>query len=163
MRLGEGVEWGLHSCLVLAWLDDEAPIPSARLAAIHELPVAYLAKQMQALARAGIVTSTSGPRGGFKLARPASEVTFLDVVDAIEGGRASLFECTKIRTRGAAAGVPEFQTDAPCSIATAMHRAEVEWRSALQATTIADITRDISGAAPGFAKVSRVSLAKGEP
>ena len=86
MRLNEGVEWGIPVCLLLARLADEAPISGRRLAESHELPTAYTAKQLQALVRAGVLTSTSGPRGGFRLARSADQISLLDIVDAIEGG-----------------------------------------------------------------------------
>src|SRR4051812_21587601 len=85
MRMSEGVEWALHSCLNLAWVEPGEAMTAARLAAFYELPTAYLNKQLQALARAGIVTSTPGPRGGFRLARPPERITLLDVVTAIEG------------------------------------------------------------------------------
>ena len=67
MRTSQGVEWALHACLNLSWLD--APAPTGTLAAFYDLPPAYLNKQLQALVRAGILTSTPGPRGGFQLAR----------------------------------------------------------------------------------------------
>ncbi|WP_181791731.1 RrF2 family transcriptional regulator, partial [Streptomyces phytophilus] len=89
----EGVEWALHSCLNLAWAGPDRPVTAARLAAYHELPAPYLNKQLQALVRAGIVASTSGPRGGFRLVRPLARITLMDVVAAIEGpGEA--FRCT---------------------------------------------------------------------
>lgn len=62
-------------------------VSAARLAAWHDLPAAYLNKQLQALARAGIVTSTPGPRGGFRLARPLDAISLMDVVAAVEGPR----------------------------------------------------------------------------
>ncbi|CAL9675512.1 hypothetical protein SUDANB95_07811 [Actinosynnema sp. ALI-1.44] len=102
MRMGEGVEWAVHCCLNLAWVGDRA-IPATRLAAYYELPAAYLNKQLQGLARAGLLTSTPGPRGGFRLARAPERITLMDVVSAVEGpGQA--FRCTEIRHRGPAAG-----------------------------------------------------------
>ncbi|NUR91176.1 MAG: Rrf2 family transcriptional regulator, partial [Nonomuraea sp.] len=78
MRMGEGVEWGLHCCLVLAWLEDEAPLATGRLAALFELPPVYLKKRLQALVRAGILTSVPGAQGGFRLARPPAKITLMD-------------------------------------------------------------------------------------
>jgi DNA-binding IscR family transcriptional regulator len=43
--MGEGVEWGLHCCLTLAWADEE-PVPTAKLAAFFEAPPAYLNKRL---------------------------------------------------------------------------------------------------------------------
>lgn len=156
MRLGEGVEWGLHACLNLGWLDDEAPIPAARLAELNDLPTAYLTKQLQALVRAGLVTSTRGPSGGFRLARSPQEITLLDVVDAIEGGRAATFECTEIRRRGIGADAPARTFSRACSIARAMQEADNRWREALDGTTLADIGEQVEQAAPGAADATRV-------
>ena len=49
-----------------------------------DLPPAYLNKQLQALVRAGILSSTPGPRGGFRLARRLEDISVLDVVVAGE-------------------------------------------------------------------------------
>src|SRR4051794_3672380 len=101
MRLAEGVEWSLHVCVILSMLPEDTTMPAARLAEYHGVPAPYLAKNLQALARAGIVESVSGPKGGYRMARPASEVTMLDVVEAIDGTEPS-FRCTEIRQRGPA-------------------------------------------------------------
>ena len=54
MKMSEGVEWALHCCLNLALLEPGQAVTAARLAAFHDLPAAYLNKQLQALARAGM-------------------------------------------------------------------------------------------------------------
>src|ERR1700704_2312596 len=102
MRLSDGVEWGVHVCVVLAALPDDAALPAARLAEYHGIPAAYLAKHLQSLSRAGIVESVPGPGGGYRLARPAEKISVLDIVQAIEGS-APAFRCTEIRRRGPAA------------------------------------------------------------
>jgi Rrf2 family protein len=146
MRMNEGVEWALHSCLVLAWID-ERPLTTATLAAAFDLPPAYLNKQLQALARAGIVTSAPGPRGGFRLARAPDRITLLDVVAAIEGPD-DPFLCREIRQRGAMADVPAAEFRDQCVIAAAMRRADVAWRRELAAQTLADIRTTIDGESP---------------
>ena len=97
--MGEGVEWGLHCCVTLAWLRDEGPVPVGRLAAWFDLPEEYLKKRLQALTRAGILTSMRGVLGGFTLARPPENITLMDVVTALEGP-AEAFGCREIRRRG---------------------------------------------------------------
>ncbi len=67
--MSQGVEWALHVLLTFAWLEDDEPVSTAQLAAQHDLPVAYLNKQLQALVRAGLLESLPGARGGFRLAR----------------------------------------------------------------------------------------------
>lgn len=142
MRLGEGVEWALHCCTFLAVLPPGASLPAARLAEYHGVPPAYLAKHLQALARAGIVESVTGARGGYALARRADDITMLDVVDAVEGA-APAFRCTEIRQQGPAAVEPS-KYRRPCSIARAMWDAEDAWREQLRQRTVGEIVRGLA-------------------
>jgi Rrf2 family protein len=137
MRMSAGVEWALHCCLNLDLLGADEAATAARLAAFHELPAAYLNKQLQALVRAGIVTSVPGPHGGFRLARHPREITLLDVVTAIEGPQPA-FRCTEIRGQGPSGAWGRSQ--ATCTIDAAMRKAELAWRQALADQTLADIS-----------------------
>src|SRR3954463_9221627 len=129
MRLGEGVEWAIHCCSLLAVLPSDASLPAARLAEYHEVPPAYLAKPLQALREAGLVEASPGRQGGYRLARPPDQITLLDVVLALEGGQRA-FRCTEIRRCGPSA-VAARRYAATCGIAAAMHEAEDAWRDAL--------------------------------
>jgi Rrf2 family protein len=142
MQLGQGVEWALHCCTVLALVPEDSALPASRLAEYHGVPPAYLAKHLQALARAGIVESVAGRKGGFRLAREASEITLLAIVDAVEGGEPA-FRCSEIRRRGPAR-MPASEYRAPCAIAQVMDRAEEAWRAELAAVSVADLLRELS-------------------
>jgi Rrf2 family protein len=157
MRMGEGVEWALHTCLNLAWVGVDRAVSATRLAAFYELPAPYLNKQLQCLVRAGILTSTPGPRGGFRLARPLARITLMDVVAAIEGPEEA-FRCTEIRGRGPAA-LPESDRAAPCAIDEAMRRAELAWRRELAAQSLADVEAAVLSRAPGVPERTRRVLA----
>ena len=153
MQLGQGVEWALHCCTLLAAVPPDRTLPAGRLAEFHGVPPAYLAKHLQAMAQAGIVESTAGRRGGYRLARPASEITVLDVVDAVEGGEPA-FRCTEIRRRGPArVGAAEYRH--PCGITTVMERAEAAYRAELERVTIADLVAGLAET------VSPVAIRKG--
>ena len=145
MKLSEGVEWGLHCAALLALLPLDDALPARRLAEFHGVPDSYLSKHLQAMARAGLVVSSSGPRGGFRLARPAAEITVLDVVEAIESD-APIFQCTEIRQRGPSALAPSGYT-APCSIHAVMRKADLAWRDSLRSTSIADLATRMGAAA----------------
>lgn len=142
MRLSEGVEWALHACTMLAVLPAGTALPASRIAEFHGVPAAYLAKHLQALSAAGILETARGPRGGYRLARPAGDITLLDVVDAIEGDDPA-FRCTEIRRRGPAS-LPAREYRVACTIARAMWRAEDEWRAALGRQTVADIVTQLA-------------------
>ncbi|MFD7263065.1 RrF2 family transcriptional regulator [Streptomyces sp. NPDC059874] len=162
--MSEGVEWALHSCVNLAWIGPERAVSAARLAAWHELPAAYLNKQLQALARAGILTSSPGPRGGFRLARPLTAISLMDVVAAVEGPEEA-FRCAEIRQQGPGAAPeaeaePEVGQGAECAIAHAMARAELAWRRALAAQNLDEIRQQAERQAPGAAERLRAWLAE---
>jgi Rrf2 family protein len=142
MQMGEGVEWALHSCALLALVPPDRTLPAARLAEYHGVPPAYLAKHLQALAQAGIVESVPGRKGGYRLSRPADEVTLLEVIEAVEGTGPS-FRCREIRRRGPAR-LPASEYRAPCGIDAAMQRAEDAWRAELATQTIGDVLRHLS-------------------
>ncbi|WP_184675840.1 RrF2 family transcriptional regulator [Saccharothrix violaceirubra] len=135
--MSEGVEWAVHCCLGIAWAPDDRALPAARLAAYYSLPAPYLNKQLQALTRAGILASTPGPRGGFRLARPLHAITLMDVVCAIEGTDPA-FRCTEIRLN-TPEGRATVDPGVPCAVDRAMNRAELAWRRELAGQTLADI------------------------
>ncbi|HEY7072129.1 MAG TPA: Rrf2 family transcriptional regulator [Acidimicrobiales bacterium] len=137
MELSEGVEWSVHCTWLLALTPPTEALPSRRLAEFYGLPPAYLSKLLKSLVRAGILSATSGPRGGFRLARPPEDITVLDIVEAVEG-RAFAFRCTEIRQRGPAPAT-QAQCRRVCSIAAVMYDAETAWRDRLAATTIAQL------------------------
>src|SRR5687767_2851219 len=68
MRMSKGVEWAIHTLLNLDVIGG-GPVGSGQLADAHGLPAPYLNKQLQQLAKAGLLASTPGPRGGFRLAK----------------------------------------------------------------------------------------------
>lgn len=137
MKMSDGIEWAVHCCTLLAALPEGKSLSVKKLAAFFEVPPAYLAKQLQALSAEKIVVAGLGPRGGYRLARLADEISLLDVVNAIEG-RTPSFQCTEIRQNGPSALCKSAYTR-PCGIARAMHGAEKAWRKELGQVTLQDL------------------------
>src|SRR5579883_63078 len=137
MRMSDGVEWAIHLCGVLAAAPEGRGLPGAKLAEFHDLPPAYLAKHLQALSRAGIVTADRGVKGGYRLGRAPSKISLLDIVLAIESSQPA-FRCTEIRQRGPCAAPPSACRKA-CAIARAFRQAEAAWRQSLADVTVADM------------------------
>lgn len=140
MKIGAGVEWAIHCCVVISAAD--APVSAQRLADFHGVSKTYLAKALQALSRAGIVRTEEGRTGGYVMATAATEVTLLDVVGAIDG-LAWAFRCTEIRQNGPFGAKPE-DCRLPCGVAKAMHDAEDAWRTSLAGVTIADLAAHVA-------------------
>ncbi|MFI1479870.1 RrF2 family transcriptional regulator [Streptomyces sp. NPDC020747] len=140
MRMAKGVEWALHTLLNLDMIGG-GPVGSGQLAEAHGLSASYLNKQLQQLARAELVVSVPGPRGGFRLARPLENITLLDVVEAIEGST-QVFHCTEIRCSGKIGELSPPPTGT-CAVNAAMRRAEQAWHQSLAAQTLADIRAEV--------------------
>ncbi|MGW0791724.1 RrF2 family transcriptional regulator [Streptomyces sp. NPDC002911] len=138
--MSKGVEWSIHTLLNLDVMGG-GPVGSGQLAEAHGLPAPYLNKQLQLLVRGGLLTSTPGPRGGFRLARPLSEITLFDVVEAIEGDT-WLFQCTEIRCCGRIGELAPSPTSA-CAVKTAMRRADQAWHQALKDQTVGEIQEEL--------------------
>jgi len=83
IKFPEAASLGIHAAVMLAGGNGRAS--AKELAERLSASEAHLAKVMQRLVHEGIVESTRGPKGGFALARPAGEVTLLEIYQAIEG------------------------------------------------------------------------------
>ncbi len=153
MRLSDGVEWGVHACVLLAAVPAGSALPAARIAEYHGVPAAYLAKHLQSLARAGVLETVKGARGGYRLARPASAITVLEVVEAIDGDDAA-FQCTEIRRRGPAA-MPAREYTRACGIHRVFDQADDAWREVLRTTTVEQLFMGV------LHDVTRPALEKG--
>ncbi|MGW4846880.1 RrF2 family transcriptional regulator [Nocardia brasiliensis] len=147
MKMSNGVEWALHSCVTLS--QSQEPVPAARLAELHGTPPAYTAKHLQALSRAGIVRSTAGQVGGYTLTRPAAQISVLDITQAIDGTEPA-YRCAEIRQRGPL-GIPAGQCARPCAIARTMAAAQQEWSRALAGVSVADLAAGIDDDSGGTA------------
>ena len=148
MQLRNQVEWALHCCALLAGLEPGRHLAAKDLAAFHGVPKEYLSKALQALSQAGLVESTLGPTGGYRLSREPSRITFLDVVEAVEG-KGSTFVCENIRFNNPC--LPEgYCSKKPCGIARVMWAADKAWRDSLDGVRLSDfletLQKDVTAA-----------------
>jgi Rrf2 family protein len=84
VRVSEAVSLALHAAILLA-RHDGALLRARDLSEAIGASQAHLVKVLQSLSRAGLVVTERGPRGGVRLARPAEEVTLLQVYEAVDG------------------------------------------------------------------------------
>lgn len=84
MRLTRQSDYAIRVAMGLATSPGYAS-DVATLCRRQGMPAAYGAKVVQALARAGLVVTTRGARGGVRLSRPPEAISLLDVVEAVEG------------------------------------------------------------------------------
>ena len=77
--------YALSALVELCCHGDGGPVPIAELARRREIPVQFLEQLFATLRRAGILRSQRGVKGGYTFARPAAEVTLLEVVELLDG------------------------------------------------------------------------------
>lgn len=140
-HISAGVEYALHCLLYLVDLPEEAPSPSARdLAELRSVPVKYVAAIMTKLNKAGVIVATEGVRGGIRLARPAEDISFLDVITAVDGKK-PLFDCRNVRHSCALFDEepPPWATSGICSIHAVMLEADARMQGVLRSRTLRDM------------------------
>ncbi|GAA2815473.1 BadM/Rrf2 family transcriptional regulator [Aminobacter aminovorans] len=142
MKHGDGVEAAIHCAAMLAGVDGDGTLPGNAMAEAFGLSPSYLLKHLKALTAAKVLESVPGPSGGYRLAKPAEQITLLDIVLAIEG-REPAFRCGEIRQKGSYALDPSAYVK-PCGINVAMLKAERAYRMALAGTRLSDIVTDFT-------------------
>ncbi len=90
MRISAKADYAVRAAVELAAAPDEKPVKAERIANAQGIPLNFLENILGELRHAGIVRSHRGAEGGFRLAKPASEISIADVVRAVEGPLASV-------------------------------------------------------------------------
>ncbi len=85
MKLSRTVSYALQATLRLAQSQSGAPVPCSRLAAEGKMPERFLLQILRNLVAHGILGSSRGVEGGYRLERPPEEISLLEVIEAIEG------------------------------------------------------------------------------
>jgi len=93
MKYSQATNYALHTMLYFVALPPGTTVGVQQLAALQTPSPTYLSKILTKLVKAGLIESSPGVHGGYKLAKPKNDLSFLDVIQAIEG-TASLFHCS---------------------------------------------------------------------
>jgi Rrf2 family protein len=132
MRISAKADYAVRAVAELATADGEKPVKAERVATAQSIPLNFLENILGELRHAGIVRSHRGAEGGFRLAKPAGELTVADVIRAVEGPLASV--------RG---GPPEdaHYDGAAASLPTVWIAVRANLRRVMERVTIADIAQ----------------------
>ncbi|MDX9979736.1 MAG: Rrf2 family transcriptional regulator [Lentisphaeria bacterium] len=84
LGISEAASIGWHAMILLTAAGDNL-LSNAEIADSLQVSGAHLSKVLQRLTRAGLIETERGPRGGFRLGRPATAITILEIYEAIEG------------------------------------------------------------------------------
>ena len=93
MQITRQADYALRAMLFLARMDPTKRAATSQIAEMQHIPPAFLAKIISQLSIAGLIHTSRGARGGVLLARPAEQISVLEVVEAIDGPM-ELNECT---------------------------------------------------------------------
>lgn len=85
MQFSVGCDYAIHGLLFLAMRHEDEVVLVSDIARAQNLPESYLAKVFQQLAKAGLLKSFRGAKGGYMLALPPEQITLRDVALAVEG------------------------------------------------------------------------------
>jgi Rrf2 family protein len=130
LQLTRRADYAIRAMLALGHHDGEGPLPARSIADEMAIPVRFLPQVMVDLGRAGLVDATTGRSGGYRLGRPAGQITLLDVVTAIEGDSRTT-ECV---LRGGPCG-----RDGHCDVHEVFAGAQQALLDRLQEATLADV------------------------
>jgi Rrf2 family transcriptional regulator, cysteine metabolism repressor len=129
-------------------------VPLAEIAAHDGLPLAYLEHLVARLRKAGLVDSRRGSRGGYMLARPATDITMAEVVAALEGSIAPI-ECISQNADGSIVCSRESERGESnphvCPTKLLWTRVRFAIVSTLMETTLADLLAGLAAARPAVA------------
>jgi Rrf2 family protein len=85
MRLTRASLYALQAVVYMAGKDNEEPIPSHVIADKRNISERFLLKVLKPLVAAQVLVSAKGPHGGYRLAKPANQITLLEVMEAVDG------------------------------------------------------------------------------
>ena len=92
MKIQSRTEYGVRALILLAAVKEGETLSKARIAELDAIPLAFLEQILAALRRAGLIEAVRGAGGGYRLARPADQITLAEVIRTLEGSL-SPFPC----------------------------------------------------------------------
>lgn len=130
LRFSRTADYGLRAVLEVARAPDGRLVSRRELSTVTGAPLSVLAQPLAALVRADVLVAQAGPRGGYRLARPARDVSVYDVVRAIDGeGRPE--RCVLHE------GVCSWE--GACPFHAVLAKAQERFTDTLRATSLADV------------------------
>jgi Rrf2 family protein len=150
LQFSIGVEYALHCLLYMVDFPVGKSVGIRDLATYQGVSETYLSKIYTKLRKSGIVKSIPGVNGGYGLARSPEKISFLDIVQAIEG-TSPFFQCVEVRQKELLLdknNLPESYTECPCLIKVVMLEAEEQMRRYLANKTLAWLHEQVKSKIP---------------
>jgi Rrf2 family protein len=109
MRISAKVDYAIRAAAELAAAPETESVKGEQLSQAQGIPLRFLENILRELRHAGIVRAQRGSEGGYRLARPAREITLADIIRAVEGPLAAVqgVRPESVHCDGAARDLPE--------------------------------------------------------
>lgn len=134
LKYSKATNYALHTIVYLALLPSQKTIGVKPLAEVQKVSPTYLSKVLTNLVKAGFIESVTGVKGGYKLIKDPKDITFLDVIDAIEG-TSSLFNCSLENN---------LHDRQNCFIEKVMNEAELKMENYLRTQSIENVIQKVN-------------------
>src|SRR5947209_12411303 len=85
MKLTRASSYALHAVAFMASQKHDKPVASHNIAQARGIPERFLLKVLKPLVSARVLLSIKGPNGGYRLAKPGSEINMLEILEAVDG------------------------------------------------------------------------------
>ena len=151
LRLSKKTDYALIALKDLASKPAGTSSSARDIAVRYDIPVEFMAKVLQRLAKQGLLASNQGTHGGYLLGRPAADISVADVIQAIDGP-VMVTACTDVDET--------CEQYSKCNVRDPLWRLKDQIMQALTLFTLDELVRDI-GPAPFRLSVSRRSSAVG--
>jgi Rrf2 family protein len=139
MHISRAGEYGVLGLLNLSRQPAGQPVMIDAVSRDEGISKSFLAKIFQDLAKAGILRSQRGARGGFVLARSADQITILEIIEAIDG---------KIALQRCLGDVPECDRMQGCALCSLLEQAQDLLKEVFGQTTLAQLARRHASGGP---------------
>src|SRR5437773_310184 len=149
LRLSKKADYALMAMKHLAVRGDRASSSAREIAEMYDIPIELMAKVLQRLVRRGLLESHQGTRGGYQLARPATQISAADVIQAIDG---------PVTVTACSTDDQTCEQFARCNVRDPLQKVRQRILAALGECSIAELASDVLPQAPARAAVLHTHL-----
>ncbi len=134
MLYSKPCEYALRAAAYLARQPQSQLIPVSQIARAESIPVPFLSRILYQLAQEGLLTSRTGPGGGFQLSRPAKDISLKEIVARVDGLE-GLQQC--------AVGLARCSDEMPCPLHDMWKELRGRIAGYLEGISLADMARAV--------------------
>lgn len=135
MKFSAKGEYGIRAVLDVALYGDGGPVAVKDISRRQAIPIRFLEQVMNALKKGGIVDSFRGAAGGYKLARPATEIDLAEIVSAVEGP-VVVMDCLTQADK-----LKACDRTAECAIREVFHDVQIAVNDTLASVTLSELIK----------------------